>query len=116
MSSSFTLTILGLIAGALTSCSFAFQVWQSWRTKSVNDISAKMYLVFSTGITLWFIYGLLRWDVPLMVWNSLTLVLVAAILLLKFRYGRSPTATGGRQLGRRGDDWPTAALSSTTQD
>lgn len=92
MPSPTTLTVLGLVAGALTSFSFGLQVWQSWRTKSAKDVSAGMYFVFSTGVILWLIYGLLRGDVPLMVWNALTLVLVVLILLLKFRYGRPLTS------------------------
>ncbi len=88
-SATFMLTLLGLVAGALTSFSFGFQVWQSWRTKSVKDVSAAMYLVFSTGVVLWLAYGLLRRDVALIVWNAITLVLVALILTLKFRYGQS---------------------------
>ncbi|AEP10986.1 SemiSWEET family sugar transporter [Chloracidobacterium thermophilum] len=97
MPSSATLTVLGLLAGALTSFSFALQVWQSWRTKSVKDVSAGMYLVFSTGVILWLIYGLLRRDIPLMVWNTLTLVLVATILVLKFRYGRRRPTTSAQR-------------------
>ncbi|MFQ3581690.1 MAG: SemiSWEET transporter [Chloracidobacterium sp.] len=93
-----TLTTLGLIAGALTSFSFALQVWRSWRTKSVKDVSASMYVVFSTGVILWLVYGMLRHDVALIVWNALTLVLVALILALKVRYTQR-TATDRRALG-----------------
>lgn len=88
------LTVLGLVAGALTSFSFAFQVWRSWRTKSVKDVSAGMYIVFATGVILWLTYGLLRHDAALIVWNALTLVLVALILTLKFRYARRADEAG----------------------
>ncbi|OYT73956.1 MAG: hypothetical protein CFK52_00340 [Chloracidobacterium sp. CP2_5A] len=86
------LTALGLIAGALTSFSFALQAWRSWRTKSVKDVSGGMYVVFSAGVLLWLTYGLLRHDVALIVWNALTLVLVALILMLKFRYQQRSAA------------------------
>lgn len=91
------LTALGLVAGALTSFSFAFQVWRSWRTKSVKDVSAGMYVVFAAGVVLWLTYGLLRRDTALIVWNALTLVLAAIILTLKFRYAhRADEARDGR--------------------
>ncbi|MCS7078707.1 MAG: SemiSWEET transporter [Chloracidobacterium sp.] len=82
------MTILGLFAGALASFSFVFQVWRSWRTKSVKDVSAGIYIVFAASVVLWLTYGVLRCDVALIVWNALTLVLFMVILTLKFRYAQ----------------------------
>lgn len=82
------LTALGLTAATLTTCSFVPQLTRVWRTKSATDLSYGMFGAFSLGILLWFAYGLLRGDLPVIVANGVTLVLSVAILLLKLRYDR----------------------------
>jgi MtN3 and saliva related transmembrane protein len=80
-------TILGLVAAACTTFAFLPQVIKTWRTRSTKDISLGMFLVLVTGIVLWLIYGFLRADIPLVVANGVTLLLVAIILVFKIRYG-----------------------------
>jgi MtN3 and saliva related transmembrane protein len=46
-----------------------------------------MFLVFSVGILLWLIYGLMVRDAPLTAANAVTLVLAVTILGLKLRHG-----------------------------
>lgn len=82
------ITALGLSAATLTTCSFVPQLTKVWRSKSADDLSYGMFGAFSLGILLWFAYGLLRGDVPVIVANGITLVLSTAILLLKIRYRR----------------------------
>ncbi len=59
----------------------------AWRTRSTRDISLGMFLVFSVGILLWLIYGLMVRDAPLTAANAVTLVLAVTILGLKLRHG-----------------------------
>jgi len=80
------ITILGLIAGTLTTIAFLPQVIRSWQTKSTKDVSLGMFLVLVIGIVLWLIYGYLTQDLPLLAANSITLVLASIILMLKLRY------------------------------
>jgi MtN3 and saliva related transmembrane protein len=49
---------LGLIAGTLTTFAFIPQVVQTWRTRSTSDISLPMFVLLSTGLLLWFVYGI----------------------------------------------------------
>jgi MtN3 and saliva related transmembrane protein len=78
---------VGYIAGTLTTISFLPQVIKIWQTKSTKDVSLVMFLVFSAGVFLWLIYGLLleRW--PIIIPNFITLVLAGTILKFKLRYG-----------------------------
>ena len=46
-----------------------------------------MFLIFSIGIALWLIYGLLQHDIPLIAANGITLVLALIILGFKIRHG-----------------------------
>jgi MtN3 and saliva related transmembrane protein len=77
---------IGLIAGLLTTTAFIPQVLKIYRTKSGKDISARMISLFTTGLVLWLIYGILLRSMPLILSNSVTLVLSLAIIALKIRY------------------------------
>lgn len=79
--------LIGYAAAALTTVSFVPQVWLTWRTRRVDGISLAMYGLFTAGIALWLVYGLLLGAWPLIVANSLTLALAASILVLKLRLG-----------------------------
>jgi MtN3 and saliva related transmembrane protein len=46
-----------------------------------------MYVIFTTGITLWFGYGLATGSWPMMIANTITFLLAATSLLLKLRHG-----------------------------
>ena len=81
------ITVLGLLAGTLTTISFIPQVIKIWKFKGTKDISFLMYLVFFTGILLWFSYGVLINNTPIIIANGVSLVLVFMVLALKIRYG-----------------------------
>ena len=79
-------TIIGLIAASLTTVAFLPQVIQIWKNKKADDISLKTFILFSTGIFLWLVYGILLNDLPIMLANSITFILGIAILYFKIRY------------------------------
>ena len=81
---------IGLIAGLLTTTAFIPQVWKIYRTKSGKDISARMISLFTTGLVLWLIYGIILRSLPLILSNAVTLVLSVAIIALKIRYRDPP--------------------------
>jgi len=45
-----------------------------------------MYLVFSGGVILWLVYGVLLNDMPIIIANALTLMLCLAVLMMKVRF------------------------------
>jgi len=79
-------TLLGLIAGLLTTVAFIPQLVKVWKSRSTKDISLLMYVVISTGILLWFIYGLCISSIPVIAANAITLLIAVAILILKIRF------------------------------
>ena len=79
--------LLGAIAGILTTLAFVPQVWRVWKTRSTRDISLGMYLVFTTGVGFWLAYGLVLGAWPIIVANSVTLMLTGTVLALKLRHG-----------------------------
>lgn len=79
-------TIIGLMAGFLTTISFFPQVIKTWRSKSAKDISLSMFLSFCMGVFLWIIYGLLLGELPIIIANVITLILAGTILFFKVKY------------------------------
>ena len=80
------ITAIGLFAALLTTVAFLPQVIKTWKTKKTRDISFTMYIILVTGVFLWLIYGFLIKDLPLILANLVTLVLVSFILFLKIRH------------------------------
>lgn len=55
-----------------------------------------MFLLFSTGVGLWLIYGIRIGSMPIAGANAITLALAVAILVLKLHYsGRGSARSGG---------------------
>ena len=79
--------LLGLAAGTLTTVSVLPQVIKAWKTRHTKDVSLIMFLILFTGVALWFSYGLLIGDVPVVVANGVTMVFVLTMIILKLRYG-----------------------------
>ncbi|MEN9455936.1 MAG: hypothetical protein EKK59_11215 [Neisseriaceae bacterium] len=80
-------TLIGMIAGLLTTIAFVPQVLQIYRSRSARDISLGMYAIFVSGVLLWLIYGCMIGALPVIVANGVTLLLAAAILVGKLRFG-----------------------------
>tara|TARA_R110001583_G_scaffold61034_3_gene180897 strand:- start:2371 stop:2625 length:255 start_codon:yes stop_codon:yes gene_type:complete len=80
------ITIIGLFAAACTTFSFLPQALKVIKTKHTKDLSLGMYSIFTLGVLLWLIYGLLVKDLPLIIANIITLVFAATILIMKIRY------------------------------
>lgn len=78
--------LLGFVAGTLTTASFVPQAHKAWRSKRCDDLSWGMLLVFSGGVLLWLVYGLLLGSAPIIVANAVTLALLLAIISMKARY------------------------------
>jgi MtN3 and saliva related transmembrane protein len=77
--------LLGYVAAALTTLSFAPQAWLIFRTRDVSGVSLGMYSALVSGIVLWLVYGLLIRSWPLVVANAVTLSLAGSILVMKLR-------------------------------
>jgi MtN3 and saliva related transmembrane protein len=78
--------IIGYCAAFLTTIAFLPQAIRSWRTKDLSGISLGMYSLFTAGVGLWLIYGLIIEKWPLIMANALTFALALSILLLKLRH------------------------------
>jgi len=76
---------IGALAGVLTTIAFIPQVVRTWKTGSAQDISLLTYLMFSCGLLLWLVYGILLHALPIILANGVTLSLSTSMLGLKIR-------------------------------
>lgn len=86
-------TALGLVAATLTTLAFLPQVIKTWRAKSAEDLSIGTFSMLCTGVFCWLMYGLLIDDLPVILANAVTLVLVVAVLVQAIIYKRHPEPT-----------------------
>lgn len=91
-------TLLGLLAGTLTSVAAIPQVVRAFRTKRVRDISIWQPLILVAGLFLWLGYGLLLGDFPLIAANIVSIICNGAVIVMKMSYGGDDN--------RPADDYP----------
>ncbi|KHD15376.1 SemiSWEET transporter [Clostridium butyricum] len=81
--------MIGTIAATLTTLGFLPQVFQVIKTKNTQGISLGMYLMTTTGIFLWAVYGFMNKDMPLLAANTISFISASIILYHKLRYNKS---------------------------
>jgi MtN3 and saliva related transmembrane protein len=91
--------MIGAAAAILTTLSFIPQAIKVVRTRETEAISLAMYALFTTGVMLWGIYGLMTWQWSIIIANGITVILAATILSLKVSAVLS--ATGARRRAAR---------------
>ncbi len=75
--------LLGYLAAILSTASFAPQAWKIIRSKKTHDISLGMYVLTVAGFGLWLAFGILKREWPLVLSNSICLLLSGFILTMK---------------------------------
>ena len=78
--------LLGYAAATLTTLAFIPQVVHTWRQRSAHGISLGMYAIFTGGVMLWLLYGVLLDAWPVVVANTATLALALSMLIMKVRF------------------------------
>ena len=77
--------IIGYLAGAGTTVSFFPQMIRVVRTGSVQDLSVFMFLIHTTGVTLWIVYGSIIHNIIIVIFNVITMIFNAVILFYFIR-------------------------------
>lgn len=76
-------TIIGSLASVASTTSFAPQAWKIIKTRDTRGISVGMYGLTVVGFVLWFSYGLMLGQWPLIFTNGVCLLLSAFIFMMK---------------------------------
>jgi len=80
--------IVGTAAALLSITSFAPQIIKIVREKDASSVSLRTYVVTVAGFACWLAYGLMIKAWPVAAANLACLAMSAAVLALKWRYGR----------------------------
>lgn len=78
--------LIGYGAAVLTTLAFFPQALHTWRLRSGRGISLGMYAIFTAGVALWLVYGLLLGAWPIILANLITLLLALSIIVMAIRY------------------------------
>ena len=79
--------IIGSIAAVLTTVSFVPQVVKVLKERQTAGISLGMYALFTIGVAMWMVYGILIHSPPVWLANGITLALASVVLVTKIRLG-----------------------------
>jgi MtN3 and saliva related transmembrane protein len=83
--------LIGLFAGLLTTGSQFPQAWRVYKTKSTGDLSGLWISILFVGTIVWLYYGLVISDMPLIIWNSISIFTLGYIALYKFNIIKTKT-------------------------
>jgi len=79
-------TIIGIIAGTLTTIAFLPQVIKIYKMKDAKELSMTTFFIFSAGVLFWLVYGILVSELPIILANGVTLILAISIIAMKLKY------------------------------
>ena len=78
--------IIGMLAGFFTTIGAIPQILRAWKTKKVDDVSPRMFLILTIGVSLWTVYGILKADAPIIITNGISVILNTSMLILIIKY------------------------------
>jgi len=78
--------IIGIAAGVLTGVSMLPQVFKTIKTKKAEHVSPLMLIILICGVSLWFVYGILKKDLPIIFTNGFSAIVNLCMLFLRWRY------------------------------
>lgn len=79
--------LIGYAAAAFTTAAYVPQIIKVFKEKHTTSLSLFMYILITTGIGLWFIYGVMLGSPSLMLANGLSFLMTLGILVMKIRHG-----------------------------
>ena len=77
---------VGYVATALTTLSFFLQAIKTLRTDDTRSISLLMFGLFTGGVAIWAVFGVLSGNGPVILANGFTLIPASFVLQKKIRH------------------------------
>lgn len=77
--------LVGYLAAFFTTVAFIPQAYKVFKTNQTKDLSLSLFIIFSLGVLMWLIYGLLLNSIPMTIANTITLLLSLYILYKKIK-------------------------------
>ena len=85
---SINIEFFGYFAAILTTTAFLPQLIKTLKTKKADDVSLLTLIMFLCGVGSWIIYGYAISSIPILMANTITLILNFFILISKIYFGR----------------------------
>lgn len=87
------ITFIGFLAAFCTTAAFVPQAIKVYKTRQTKDISLGMFLLMTMGLLSWLLYGILITDLPIILANTISLLLALYILIMKMQKETVKTKT-----------------------
>jgi MtN3 and saliva related transmembrane protein len=78
---------IGYFAAFMGAICWIPQMLKAWRSRDTKALSLPTNLMFLATVTLWLIYGLMVWDMPIIVANIFAVAAMTSIVVAKLRFG-----------------------------
>lgn len=78
----------GFIAGGIMTIATLPQITRVFKLKSAREISLIFVASMVIGFICWLTYGIFLQLFPLILWNSINIILFSVLLYAKLKYGR----------------------------
>ena len=82
-------TVIGIIAGAITTSAFFPQIYRGYKTKSLGDLSYFMMISLVVGMSLWLLYGMHLGDMVIILANSVGIILNITLIVMKYHFSKT---------------------------
>jgi MtN3 and saliva related transmembrane protein len=83
--------VCGYGAGVLFASGFVPQIYKSYKTKNMDDISYGWQFIFLIGVILGIIYSVHKDLPPIYLCSSVELVFMVTLIIMKYSYSLSET-------------------------
>lgn len=77
---------VGYIAAFCTTAAYIPQALKTIKSKDTSSLSLPMYCLMAFGTLMWFLYGIVNNQAPVIIANFITLILAGIILFYKVKY------------------------------
>jgi MtN3 and saliva related transmembrane protein len=80
-------TLIGSLAGIVSTVCWLPQTWRTWRTRQTKDLSLSTNLLVLFSVSLWLVYGIMIAAWPMVAANAIAILLVGSIIVAKLKFG-----------------------------
>ncbi|WP_375698848.1 SemiSWEET family sugar transporter [Pseudophaeobacter sp. TrK17] len=77
---------VGYLAAFMGTICWLPQAWKAWASRDTSGLSLAANLMFLLTVSLWFVYGIMVNDWPIMIANICAILIVVSIVAAKLRY------------------------------
>lgn len=78
--------IIGLLGGFLSCITFVPQIFKTWKSKSVEDISVHTFMIVLASTIIWIGYGILKDSISVILTNIVVFMTAVIMLWMKWKF------------------------------